>query len=275
MRGYRAFAHTVANVLAISLFLGLPAALAQAGTPADENLSFSVELSETTSSNPPVGETAYGHIKTLYPNFTSSDSPMGSMKATLLIDGAPAGQTITPFGESALSIGSFLGRDRFKINVTRQGTYAALVTGSYTYKQGFNFITRQVNVVVPLFTTASGKVPAKTGVSKVTGPRNLAFTTRDYRDYNYKFYVQDRDHALDHARIDDVYIPQREWKRTSSGWVIPYNKTVAPASPYEYKRLPNVYRSKIVIALNDKELEQWQVRRADYVVRSFPITFRK
>ena len=195
--------------------------------------------------------------------------------ASLLINGAPSGQPITQYGELTMFVGSFGGKHRFKIDVTRQGSYAALITGEYTYKQGFNFVTLPVNVVVPLFATASGKVPTAAGVKKISGPRILAFTKQGYREYKYKVFVQDVDHALDYARIDDVYIPQGQWQRTSTGWVIPYIKSVAPASPYEFKRLPNVYRYKISISLQDKILEAWQVSRAEFVAMTFPVTFRK
>lgn len=136
-------------------------------------------------------------------------------------------------------------------------------------------MTKPVNVVVPLFTTATGKVPSATSVKRLAGPRNLGFTKDDYRDYKYKVYVDDPDDALDYARIDNVFIPQARWKRTATGWMIPYIKTVAPASPYEYKRLPNVYRSRISVSQKDQNLEEWQVSRADPVSTTFPVTFRK
>ena len=200
---------------------------------------------------------------------------MPKMSATLLIDGVPSGQSMTGWGSQTLSVGGFVGKDQFQVDVTRTGTYSALVIGEYTFYQSPNFVTRAVNVVVPLFVTATGLTPAIPGVEQVVGPRTLAFTKQNYRSYAYKVYVRDPDHALDFALVDEVYVPQRKWNRTESGWVIPYKKTVAPATPYEYNRLPSVYRYKIFIDLNDKILESWQVTRAQDVFMSVPVTFRK
>ena len=246
-----------------------------AKTSVDNFLSFSVSFGSGTGVNPPVGEKAVGYIDTEYVGLTTGNSIMGSMTATLLIDGVPSGQSMTAWGSPTLPVGQFLAKDQLQVDVTRPGTYAAHVTGKYTFYQSPNFITRAVNVVVPLFVTATGQTPATTQVEKVNGPRSLAITKQDYRTYRYKVYVQDPDHALDFARIDDVYVPQRKWNRTESGWVIPYTKEVAPASPYEYNRLPRVFRYKISIDLQDKSLESWQVARAEDVYTSIPVTFRK
>ena len=274
MRHRRALTRIGVTSTALILLVGTAVGGALADTPVDEILSFSVRLSDTAELRPPVGETVYGYINTRSSNVTRY-TPLGSMAAQLLIDGAPSVQPVTRYGETTIQVGAFGGQQEFKIDVTRPGTYSVLITGSYRYIQDFDVITRPVNVVVPLFVTASGKVPASTGVKKVTGPRTLAFTKQSYRDYKFKVYVRDIDHALDFARVDDVYIPKSQWQRAPRGWVIPYIKTVAPASPYEYKRLPNVYRSKIFINLKDEELEEWQVSRAETVSTSFNVTFRK
>lgn len=130
MGNYRLRTRVSAIAATTSIVVGVLAGTALANTPVDENLYFSVRLSDTTEASPPVGETAYGYIDTRYPRFTTGDSPMGSMTATLLIDGAPSGQSITPYGTPTLSVGSFGGSDKFKIDVSRPGTYSALITGT-------------------------------------------------------------------------------------------------------------------------------------------------
>jgi hypothetical protein len=271
-------ASRVRRLLVVGLALVLAFAtggtqLAHAATSADENLSFEVRLTGNENQRPPLGERATGYLDSKWA--TNLFSLMGSMTGTLLVDGRPIGPLQTA-GGLPTRIGTS-GSAQFSTIVTSPGTYSAQVTGNYEYydEATSTWIRRSVNAFVPLFTAAAGKTPRATGVRKVTGPRTLAFTKENYRNYKYKVFVQDRDHALDTARIDDVFIPQGDWKRTKKGWVIPYTKRVAPASPYEFKRLPKVYKYSLSVVLEDDTLEDWQSSRADTVREYFRVTFRK
>jgi hypothetical protein len=250
---------------------------AQAATQIDENLIVEVQLQGSAATqSAPLDETVVGDLTARFPAFSTANSVMPSLRATLLVNGVATGQRFTTSGSPTVGIGRGFGNG-FRIDVTESGQYAAKVTGDYTFYEPStsSFETRSVDAVIPLFSTASGRDPRQTKVKRIKGPKELAFTMDGYRKYRYKVFVLDRDHVLDEAQIDGVSVPQSRWKRTNTGWVIPYVKEVEPASPYEFRRLPKVYRYTIRAYLSDRDLESWQVRRADTARGTYKVKFRK
>lgn len=265
-------------ITAVVFGLGFASAtgVSDAATAADENLVVDVELTGAAARGPiPLGESASGRVAITFPNFTRDSMYLTNLEAELLVNGVATGQGFTVTDYPRMILGR--SPERFLFKVQQPGNYSVRVFGDYAYyvPDQIDFERRTVNVTVPILQVAAGLEPQATKFVKAKGPRKLAFTKEDYRYYKYRIFLRDPSHALDIAKVEDVYIPQERWKRTKSGWVVPYIKEVPPASPYEFKRLPSVYNYRMTVYAADDDLEAWQSRRANQVLGSFTVTFRK